>query len=39
MIVEDRPLQPPTVHPMDPYALGKDTLYILGSSVAGGVSH
>ena len=34
-----RPLHPPTGHMMDPDALGKDTLYILGSGVSDGVIH
>ena len=34
-----RPSQPPSGHPMVPAALGKDTLYILGSGKVNGVYH
>ena len=32
-----RPFHPPNIHLMDLVDLGKDNLYSLGSSVAGGV--
>ena len=37
--VISRPLQPSNENPMDPAALGKETLYSLGSVVAGGFTH